>query len=71
MKKKNVVNQRQFRGGYSPDEPPSPEDSASVRRANPPSDRSTRRRQGVGMGSQTQANPGLSAWRSPGSRRGK
>lgn len=71
MKKKNVVNQKQFRGGYVPQEPPSSEDSASVKHANPPSDRATRRRQGIGMGSQVQANPGLPAWRSPGSRRGK
>lgn len=69
--KKNVVNQRQFRGGYIPKEPPSPEDGASVRHANPPSDRVTRRRKGVGIGSQAQANPGLPAWRSPGSRREK
>lgn len=71
MKKKNVVNQRQFRAGYIPQEHSSPEDAASVRHANPPSDRATKCRQGVGIGSQTQANPGLAAWRSKGSRRGK
>jgi len=55
--KKNAVNQRQFRGGYVPDQPIDPDDRAYRKEPNSPTQ--SRKRDGVQLGAQTQARPGL------------
>lgn len=57
MAKKNVVNQRQFKGGYVPDQSPDYEDRAYRTEPNSPS--KARKRDNVQLGAQTQARPGL------------
>ena len=56
-KNPNVVNQRQFKGGYVPDQPPDYEDRAYRAEPNAPS--KARKRDNVQLGAQTQARPGL------------
>ena len=55
--KKNVRSQKQFRGGYVPDQPVDEWDRS--RRTEPSSPTKSRARQGIQVGSQTQARPGL------------
>lgn len=55
-KTKNVVNQRQFRGGYTPDQPVDEFDRSYRKEASPPAQR---KRNSVQLGSQGQARPGL------------
>lgn len=54
---KNVMSQRQFKGGYAPHQPVDP-NGTDIREANSPSKQ--RKRQGVALGFETQARPGLS-----------
>lgn len=58
MAKKNVVNQRQFRGGYTPDQPVDEWNRSYRTEPNSPS--KSRSRDGIQLGSQTEARPGLS-----------
>lgn len=57
MSKKNVVSQKQFRGGYVPDQPVDEFDRAYKTEPNSPS--KARKRDSVQLGAQTQARPGL------------
>ena len=57
MKNKNVVSQKQFRGGYAPQQPVDPDNRSSRTEPNAPS--RSRKRDSIQLGSQTQARPGL------------
>ena len=57
MAKKNVVNQRQFKGGYIPIQPVDEDNRAYRMEPNSPS--KARKRDSVQPGAQTQARPGL------------
>jgi len=57
MAKKNVVPQRQFKGGYVPDQPVDADNRANRIEPNSPS--KARKRDSVQPGAQTQARPGL------------
>lgn len=57
MVKKNTVNQKQFRGGYSPSQAADPENR--VYRTEPNSPSESKKRNGIQLGAQTQARPGL------------
>lgn len=57
MAKKNVVNQRQFRGGSAPQQPVDEWNRSYRTEPNSPSE--TRKRSGVALGFQTEARPGL------------
>ena len=56
MAKRSSFN-RQFRGGYYPQE--SADESTRVNGGEPDSPSKIRKRQGVALGSQTEANPGM------------
>lgn len=58
--KKNVVNQRQFRGGYAPQQPV--DEWNRSYRIEPNSPPASRRRDSVQLGSQTEARPGQVGW---------
>lgn len=60
MSKKNVVNQRQFRGGYAPQQPVDEWNRAYKTEPNSPS--KARKRDSVQLGSQAQARPGQVGW---------
>lgn len=60
MAKKNVVNQRQFRGGYAPQQPVDEWNRSYRTEPNSPS--KSRSRDNVQLGSQTQARPGQVGW---------
>ncbi len=57
MAKKNVVNQKQFRGGYTPDQPVDKDNRAYKKEPNSPS--KSRKGDSLKLGSQTQARPGM------------
>lgn len=60
MAKKNVVDQRQFKGGYAPRQPVDEWNRSSRTEPNSPS--SSRRSDSVQPGSQTAARPGQVGW---------
>lgn len=55
MKSKNTLNQRQFKGGYSPDQPVDEFDRSYRREPAPPS----KKRGGVQLGQMGEAYPGM------------
>jgi hypothetical protein len=60
MAKKNVVDQRQFKGGYAPIQPVDEWNRSYRTEPNSPS--GSRRRDSVQPGSQTAARPGQVGW---------
>lgn len=60
MAKKNVINQRQFRGGYVPDQPV--DEWNRARKTEPNSPSQSRKRNGIQLGFQTEARPGQVGW---------
>lgn len=57
---KNTVNQRQFRGGYAPQQPV--DEWNRSYRVEPNSPSKTRKRSGVQVGFETEARPGQVGW---------
>lgn len=60
MKNKNTVNQRQFKGGYVPDQPVDEWNRSYRKEPNSPSN--TRRKDGISPGFQVEARPGQVGW---------
>lgn len=60
MTKKNVVPQKQFKGGTAPQQPVDEWNRSYRTEPNSPS--ASRRRNGVQLGSETEARPGQVGW---------
>ena len=60
MANKNTVSQKQFRGGYVPDQPV--DEWNRSRKTEPNSPSKARKRDSVQLGSETQARPGQVGW---------
>ncbi len=58
-KNSNVQSQKQFRGGYVPDQPVDEFNRSFRKEPLSPSPQAQRARNGLNLGSQTQARPGL------------
>ncbi len=55
----NAVSQKQFKGEYVPLQPADGSNRAYKKEPNAPSDKESKKRNGVQLGSMAQANPGL------------